>query len=69
MFSIEPARNRVVLTLKKSLVDSPHPVTTSFDEVKLGMVTPGVVAKVLDKGCLVSLFGGLRAFVPMSEAR
>lgn len=69
VYSIEPARNRVVLTLKKTLVDSPHPVTESFDQVTLGMVTPGVVAKVLDKGCLVSLFGGLRAFVPMAEAR
>ena len=57
------------MTLKKTLVESPHPVTESFDEVTLGMVTPGVVAKVLDKGCLVSLFGGLRAFVPMAEAR
>ncbi|EJT49659.1 rRNA processing-related protein [Trichosporon asahii var. asahii CBS 2479] len=68
VFAIEPARNRVVLTLKKSLVESDLPVPGSFADVTAGEITPAVVSKILDKGCIVDLFGGLRAFVPQSEA-
>lgn len=68
VFALESARNRVVLTLKKSLVDSDLPVPSSFEDVKTGEITPAVVSKILDKGCIVDLFGGLRAFVPQSEA-
>ncbi|GMK53480.1 hypothetical protein CspeluHIS016_0100660 [Cutaneotrichosporon spelunceum] len=68
VWSLEPARNRVVLTLKKSLVESDLPVPKGFDDVTAGEITPAVVSKLLDKGCIVDLFGGLRAFVPQSEA-
>lgn len=68
VFALESARNRVVLTLKKSLVDSDLPVPSCFDDVKTGEITPAVVSKLLDKGCIVDLFGGLRAFIPQSEA-
>lgn len=69
VFALEPARSRVVLTLKKSLVDSELEIPQHFGDVKAGMMTPAVVSKILDKGCIVDLFGGLRAFVPQSEAR
>mgnify|MGYP002718876203 CR=1 FL=1 len=69
VFALEPARSRVILTLKKSLVDSELPVPSDFGSVETGMITPAVVSKILDKGCIVDLFGGLRAFVPQSEAR
>ncbi|KAL1413196.1 rRNA biogenesis protein rrp5 [Vanrija albida] len=68
VFAVEAARNRVVLTAKKSLVESDLPVPKSFADVKAGEITPAVVSKILDKGCIVDLFGGLRAFVPQSEA-
>ncbi|KAK4685994.1 rRNA biogenesis protein RRP5, partial [Tremellales sp. Uapishka_1] len=68
VFALEPTRNRVVLTLKKSLVDSTLETPSSFDECKVGQIVPAVVSKILDKGCIVDLFGGLRAFVPQSEA-
>lgn len=66
---VEPARSRVVLTLKKSLVDSELSIPASMDDYKTGTLTPGVVAKILDKGLVVELFGGMKAFVPQSEAR
>jgi rRNA biogenesis protein RRP5 len=68
VWALEPARNRVVLTLKKSLVESELPAPKEFNDVKAGEITPAVVSKLLDKGCIVDLFGGLRAFVPQSEA-
>jgi rRNA biogenesis protein RRP5 len=69
VFALEPLRNRFFLTLKKSLVDSTLEIPSGFADVKIGQITPAVVTKLLDKGCLVDLFGGLRAFVPQSEAR
>lgn len=68
MFALEPARSRVILTLKKTLVDSDLDIPTGFADAKPGMITPAVVSKILDKGCIVDLFGGLRAFIPQSEA-
>ncbi|ORY34880.1 hypothetical protein BCR39DRAFT_515324 [Naematelia encephala] len=68
IFALEPARSRVVLTLKKSLVDSEHDIRASFEDVQTGQVMPAVVSKILDKGCIVDLFSGLRAFIPQSEA-
>ena len=67
VFSVEPARSRVVLTLKKSLVESDLPVVQSFDELRSGTVTAGIVFKILDKGLLVDIFGGVKAFVPIAE--
>ena len=69
VFELDAARSRVVLTLKRSLVDSDLEVPKSLEEVKRGMIVPAVVSKMLDKGCIVDLFGGMRAFVPQSEAR
>ncbi len=69
VFAIEAARGRVALTLKKSLIDSTLDVPKSLSDVAGGQIMPAVVSKLLDKGCIVDLFGGLRAFVPQSEAR
>lgn len=33
------------------------------------MITSGVISKIFEKGCLVELFGGQVAYVPMAEAR
>jgi rRNA biogenesis protein RRP5 len=69
VLALEPARNRIILTLKKTLVDSELAVISGIEEAKVGLITPAVVCKILDKGCLVEMFGGVKAFVPLSEAR
>lgn len=68
VFAIDRARNRVVLTLKKSLVESQHDMPVGLEWMHPGQIAAAVVSKILDKGCIVDLFGGLRAFVPLSEA-
>ena len=68
VFAIEPARNRVVLTLKKTLIDSELETPGSFSEYRVGQIVPAVVIKILEKGCIVELFGGVRALVPQAEA-
>ena len=69
VFALESQRNRVVLTLKKTLVESELKTPTDSADVATGDITTAVVSKIMDKGCIVDLFGGSRAFVPLSEAR
>lgn len=69
VFALDPARGRVVLTMKRSLVDSTLEVPKTFADVAGGQIMPAVVSKILDKGCIVDIFGGMRVFVPQSEAR
>ncbi|EGU12983.1 U3 snoRNP-associated protein Rrp5 [Rhodotorula toruloides ATCC 204091] len=68
VFSVDPEKNRVVLTLKKQLLQTPHPLVTTLSEAKPGLVTDATVTKVLDKSVLVDFFGGVRALVPAAEA-
>lgn len=66
---LEPARNRVVLTLKKTFLESDLAVPQNFEDLKVGEVTLGSVLKIVDKGVIVELFAGLKAFIPHSECR
>ncbi|WRT69490.1 uncharacterized protein IL334_006476 [Kwoniella shivajii] len=68
VFAIEEARNRVVLTLKKTLVESTDAIPQGFGDVKIGQVTPGVIVKIMEKGCIVDLFGSIKTFMPLSES-
>lgn len=68
IFAVDAEKQRISLTLKKSLVGSKLPVCTSFADAQVGKQLDGVVSKVMEKGLLVDLFGGLRALVPIAEA-
>ncbi|KAM0751109.1 hypothetical protein T439DRAFT_301042 [Meredithblackwellia eburnea MCA 4105] len=68
IYSADPVKNRVVLTLKKQLIESELPIVAQFSDAKVGTITHGTVTKILDKGVLVDFFGGLRALIPTSEA-
>lgn len=59
----------MALTLKKSLLNSELPVLSSVEEAQVGQDLDAVVSKVMDKGLFVELFGGMRAFIPIAEAR
>ena len=61
-------KQRISLTLKKSLVGSKLPVAVDFAAVRKNMQLDGVVSKIMDKALLVDLFGGLRALVPIADA-
>lgn len=62
-------QNRVLLTCKKSLLESTLPIISSFEGVAPGVISHGVVAKVLEKQVIVSFYNGLKAFIPHRELR
>ncbi|CAJ2506945.1 Uu.00g081310.m01.CDS01 [Anthostomella pinea] len=60
-------KRQVKLTLKKTLVNSEAPALRSFEDLVVGMQSPGTIIKLLDKGAIVQFYGSLRAFLPVSE--
>lgn len=69
VLAVNPERNRVSLSAKKTLVESPLPIVKKFEDATVGIVTHAVVFRVFDKGLQVEFFNNLKAFVPRREAR
>lgn len=67
MLSVNPERSRVLLTLKKSLLESTLPILASFDDARVGMVTHGVVQRIEERFIIVEYYGGVRGLVPLNE--
>lgn len=67
VLSTDPSKHQLRLTLKKTLVNSEAPPIKSFDELSVGLQTPGTIIKVLQKGAIVQFYGRLRGFLPVSE--
>jgi len=43
------------------------PIFKSFDDVKVGIITHGIISGIIGQGCTVQFFGGLKAFVPINQ--
>ncbi|KAJ3186618.1 hypothetical protein HDU85_007438 [Gaertneriomyces sp. JEL0708] len=67
VLSVDPKNKRVVLTSKKSLVNSELPRITSYLEAQVGQVSHGVITAVKDFGCLVTFYGNVKALAPLAE--
>lgn len=57
------------MTAKKTLLDSPLPILTKYEDVKVGTVAHGVIFKVHDKHLLIEFYNNLKAIVPLKEVR
>ncbi|KAH7885958.1 hypothetical protein F5I97DRAFT_1927833 [Phlebopus sp. FC_14] len=68
VLTVDPERKRVILTAKKTLLDTSLPILTSFGDAKVGVVTNAVVFRVSDKVLKVEFFNNVKAVVPAREA-
>ena len=59
--------HKLILTNKKTLVNSQLPILSSIDDVVEGTVAHGHVAKVQDNGIVVAFYGAVKGFVMLSE--
>jgi rRNA biogenesis protein RRP5 len=66
---VDPERNRIALTAKKTLVESTLPIVGTWDDAKIGLVTHAVVFKVAPKSLQVEFYNNLKAVVPLKEVR
>lgn len=69
VLTVDPERNRIVLTAKKTLLDTTFPILTSFSDAKVGLLTHAVIFRVTDKHLMVEFFNNVKAVVPAREAR
>ena len=69
VLSIDPDRKRIMLTAKKTLVDSDLPIVSRIQDVEAGMLTHGVIWKVNEKNLIVEFYNHIRAVVPINQVR
>ncbi|XP_071503484.1 LOW QUALITY PROTEIN: protein RRP5 homolog [Diadema antillarum] len=64
---VEPAKRRVLLTHKKTMVKSTLPVLTSYVQATMGMWIHGCVVAVKDFGLIVNFYNNVKGIVPRVE--
>ncbi|XP_042312708.1 protein RRP5 homolog isoform X1 [Sceloporus undulatus] len=62
-----PEARKIVLTLKKTLVNSKLPVLASYEDAKPGLITHGFVVCAREFGCIVKFYNDLKGLVPKNE--
>ncbi|ORX62966.1 TPR-like protein [Hesseltinella vesiculosa] len=67
VMAVEADQRKVILTLKKSLVQSDLPALLNLDDVKPKMATHGVIVSIKPKGSVISFYNNLTAFCPAHE--
>lgn len=73
VLKVDPERNRIVLSLKKTLVQSELAVVGTLQDARVGVVTHGTVGRIIEGnagpiGILLDLYGHIRVYVPIPEA-
>ncbi|NXG68658.1 RRP5 protein, partial [Baryphthengus martii] len=62
-----PTGRRLILTLKKSLVQSKLPILCNYEDAKPGLITHGVVVCAREFGCIVKFYNDVKGLVPKNE--
>ncbi|KAG4306303.1 hypothetical protein PORY_000291 [Pneumocystis oryctolagi] len=64
---VDTIKRTLILTLKKSLINSKYPEITNYNDIKINMKSSGVLKNILDNGAVVEFYNGIKAFLPVSE--
>lgn len=64
---VDVKKKQVLLTRKKSLVNSKLPVLTSWSQLEPNLVLDGFICSVTDKGVLVAFYNNFKGWVPKRE--
>ncbi len=62
VLEVKPDR-KIIVTMKKSLIESKYPMIAGFDDVVSGMRSHGVVTGVKDKGIFVTFFNNIAGMI------
>ncbi|TDL28208.1 nucleic acid-binding protein [Rickenella mellea] len=68
VLAVDAERQRIVLTAKKTLVESELPVLARFEDAKEGMLAHGFISRIFDKSLLVEFYNHTKAIVSAREA-
>ncbi|KAF9877510.1 rRNA biogenesis protein [Colletotrichum karsti] len=67
VLSVRLRKHQLRLTLKKTLVNSDSAIIKNYEDVEVGMQTPGTITSVSDDGARLEFFGDVRGFLPLSQ--
>jgi rRNA biogenesis protein RRP5 len=67
VLSTDFSKRQIRLTLKKSLVNSEAVPFLSYDDISVGMQSPGTIVNILQIGAVVQFYGTVRGFLPVAE--
>ncbi|KAF9527766.1 hypothetical protein CPB83DRAFT_376457 [Crepidotus variabilis] len=67
VLGVDAERKRIVLSAKKTLLDSTLPILSTPEDVKQGIVTHAVVFRTHEKHLMVEFFNNMKAIVPAKE--
>lgn len=67
VLSTDPGKRQIRLTLKKSLVNSEATPFLSYEDISVGMQSPGAIVSVLATGAVVQFYGTIRGYLPVAE--
>ncbi|RAL68395.1 hypothetical protein DID88_007126 [Monilinia fructigena] len=67
VLSTDPGKRQIRLTLKKTLVNSESPAFISYEDIAVGMQSPGTIVNIINTGAVVQFYGTIRGFLPVSE--
>ena len=65
---VDPEKNRICLTAKKTLLDSQLPIVASIADAGVGALAHAVVYKVSERMLSVEFFNNVKGIVPLREA-
>ncbi|KAG2184029.1 hypothetical protein INT44_009040 [Umbelopsis vinacea] len=60
-------KKKVIISVKRSLVNSDLPVLTRYEDAKPGMLIHGTISSFRPFGCIVTYCNNVRALAPISE--
>ncbi|KAG0135944.1 hypothetical protein HOY82DRAFT_479619 [Tuber indicum] len=63
----DPSKRKVMLTLKKAIVNSDAPIISSYEDTSSGTRSVGTLVKILPSGAVVKFFSDVCGFLPISE--
>ncbi|XP_039727234.1 protein RRP5 homolog isoform X2 [Pteropus medius] len=63
----DPEAKKLMITLKKTLVESKLPAITCYADAKPGLQTHGFILRVKDYGCIVKFYNDVQGLVPKHE--
>ncbi|XP_038296380.1 protein RRP5 homolog isoform X2 [Canis lupus familiaris] len=63
----DPEAKKLMMTLKKTLIESKLPAITCYADAKPGLQTHGFILRVKDYGCIVKFYNDVQGLVPKHE--
>ncbi len=67
VLEVQPEKRKILMTMKKSLIDSKYPIIGSLADVSAGMKSHGVVTGIRDDGIFVTFYNSMSGMIGESQ--